>query len=77
MHREREYSVFVWKKYVLNGINNIKFIQNKMGRSKEQQGDKEVKREEKGWRKRKRVFLNFFFLEQEDEKFKNSILTIT
>ena len=30
--REREYSIFVWKKYGLIGINDFKFIQNKMGR---------------------------------------------
>ena len=31
--RERESThSFVWEKYGLNGRNNIKFIQNKMGR---------------------------------------------
>ena len=30
--RERVLIVFVWKKYGLIGINDFKFIQNKMGR---------------------------------------------
>ena len=30
--RERVLIVFVWKKYGMNGINDIKFIQNKRGR---------------------------------------------
>ena len=30
--REREYSLFCVRKYRLNGRNNIKYIENKMGR---------------------------------------------
>ena len=30
--RERELTVILWEKYGLNGRNDIKFIQNKIGR---------------------------------------------
>ena len=34
--RERILTIFVWKKYGLNGINDIKFIRNKMEEKKSQ-----------------------------------------
>ena len=37
--------VFVWKKYGMNGINDIKFIQNKRGEKKSQNTKKEMIKE--------------------------------